>query len=408
MVGDFDTIVVGGGVVGAAAAYHLKRLDPDRSILLIDRNKRLGEGNTARSAALYRNVFSSRTSQLLATSSIRYYETLGDEIQLDPIGYLWLFSKDQWEGSKAASSALDMKRDRIDVLGSDQVRSMLNIRTEGAGPFPDISKGLHCHMCGSLSGMALAQHYGKEFRSLGGEVKLGSEVGYIQLTGEDARFAPWSDVKASSVVSSSGEIFPAKEILFACGAWSHQILSRIGIFSGVLAKKRQLFGIKVDDPSSILNGSDPSKVPAMILPAGGAYIKPMLDRRMMLVGLADELGQPFGMADPDPDPEYFELAIRPVLSHYFPDLKDYELKLKWAGYYAYHWPDKNPVVERVSNIFWASGTSGSGIMKADALGRIAASKLLGLKEADLFDGSRIVVDDLSLRNRNVEMERFVI
>jgi glycine/D-amino acid oxidase-like deaminating enzyme len=263
-------------------------------------------------------------------------------------------------------------------------------------------------MCGSLSGMALAQHYGKEFRSLGGEVKMGTEVGFVQLSGEEALFAPWSDVKALSVVSTSGELFSAKEVLFACGAWSHQILSRIGIFSGVLAKKRQLFGIKVDDPSSILNGSDPAKVPAMILPAGGTYIKPMLDRRMMLVGLADELGQPFGMADPDPDPDYFEMAIRPVLSHYFPDLKDYELKLKWAGYYAYHWPDKNPVVERVSNIYWASGTSGSGIMKADALGRVAASKVLGLNEADLFDGSRIHVDDLSLRDRNVEMERFVI
>jgi glycine/D-amino acid oxidase-like deaminating enzyme len=263
-------------------------------------------------------------------------------------------------------------------------------------------------MCGSLSGMALAQHYGQEFRSLGGEVKLGSEVGFVQLSGEEALFAPWSDVNALSVVSTSGELFSAKVVLFACGAWSHQILSRIGIFSGVLPKKRQLFGIKLDDPSTVLNSLEPAQVPAMILPAGGAYIKPMLDKNMILVGLADELGQPFGMADPDPDRDYIEWAIRPVLSHYFPDLKDYELKLKWAGYYAYHWPDKNPVVERVSNIYWASGTSGSGIMKADALGRIAASKILGLKDAELFDGSRIVVDDLSLRSRNVEMERFVI
>jgi glycine/D-amino acid oxidase-like deaminating enzyme len=285
---------------------------------------------------------------------------------------------------------------------------MLKVRTEGEGRFPGIHKGLHCRMCGSLSGMALAQHYGDEFRSLGGEVKMGAEVAYVELSEGEHMFAPWADVKALSVVCSTGERFPAKEVLFACGAWSHQILSRIGIFSGVLPKKRQLFGIKLGDPSSVLEGLEPDKVPAVILPAGGTYIKPMLKKGMMLVGLADELGQPFGMADPDPDPDYFETAVRPVLSHYLPGLKDYELKLKWAGYYAYHWPDKNPVVERVANIYWASGTSGSGIMKADALGRVAASKVLGLKEAELFDGSRIHVDDLSLRDRNVEMERFVI
>jgi glycine/D-amino acid oxidase-like deaminating enzyme len=128
----------------------------------------------------------------------------------------------------------------------------------------------------------------------------------------------------------------------------------------------------------------------------------------MIIGLADDIGQPFTMDDPEHDEDYFEKGIRPVLDHYFNALKDYELKMKWAGYYAYHWPDKNPVVENVSNIFWVSGTSGSGIMKADGIGRIVASKVLGDEEASMFDGSKIGVGDLSLKHRNVELEKFVI
>ena len=128
----------------------------------------------------------------------------------------------------------------------------------------------------------------------------------------------------------------------------------------------------------------------------------------MILGLADDLGQPYSMDDRSNDEEYFNRGIVPVIEHYFPDLKDWELKMRWAGHYSYHWPDKNPVIESMQNITWAAGTSGSGIMKADAVGRITASKVLNIKTADLHDGSRMLVSDLSLKYRNVENESFVI
>ena len=138
------------------------------------------------------------------------------------------------------------------------------------------------------------------------------------------------------------------------------------------------------------------------------YIKPVLKNKTIIVGCADDLGQPYQFNDFNANPEYFNKAIKPVLTHYFPSLINYKLHLKWAGYYAYHWPDKNPVIENVSNITWVSGTSGSGIMKADSIGRIAAGKLLKNEYADLFDNTKFKVDDLSLYNRNVDLEKFII
>jgi glycine/D-amino acid oxidase-like deaminating enzyme len=403
-----DTIIVGAGVVGAATAYHLKRMDPERNILLIDREKRPGSGNTAKSAALYRNIFSSPTSRLLSDSSIRYYLELGNRIQVNPIGYLWMFSNDQWNGSMGAISSLDPEKDDLEFVERSDIQAMLNIRSVGKGSFPSIDHGILGHLCGSLSGMGLAQHYAQMFEEIGGQIRLSTEVKELVLKGSSSRFSPWDDVRVQALEDADGNRYVAGEFVFALGAWSQEFLGRYGIFTGTLPKKRQLFGIKIDDPYQVTGDIDPGKVPALILPAGGTYVKPILDRKMMILGLADDLGQPYRMDDPGPDENYFRKGIVPVLTHYFPDLKDWELKMKWAGYYSYHWPDKNPVVESVKNITWVAGTSGSGIMKADAIGRITASRILGKKIIDLFDGSRLETDSISLRRRNVDIESFVI
>ncbi|MGC9778519.1 MAG: FAD-dependent oxidoreductase [Candidatus Heimdallarchaeota archaeon] len=66
----YDTIIIGAGVIGASIAYQLKHLSTKKKILLIDKNDKVAMANTSKSAALYRNLFSSKTSQVLANSSI--------------------------------------------------------------------------------------------------------------------------------------------------------------------------------------------------------------------------------------------------------------------------------------------------------------------------------------------------
>ncbi|MFW3146169.1 MAG: NAD(P)/FAD-dependent oxidoreductase [Thermoplasmatota archaeon] len=405
---EFDHVVVGAGVIGSATAFHLKSMDPDSNILLLERENRAGAGNTAKSAALYRNIFSTEISRKMATSSIRYYLSLGDKVQIKPIGYLWLFSEDQWKASSPAVNTLDPRRDELEFIEDADIKKMLKINTAGVGKFPGVDHGIWGHLCGSLSGMGLAQHYAESFKELGGELRYDTEIDELRLRGKGSRHAPWDDKGIEEIADSSGNTISAKDYIFAVGAWSQELLGEIGVFTGVLPKKRQLFGIRIDDPGQVASGMELDKVPALILPAGGAYIKPILDRKLMILGLADDLGQPYDMRDPGYDEDYFKLGIEPVIGHYFPLLRDYELKMRWAGYYAYHWPDKNPVIENIANLFWSSGTSGSGIMKADALGRITAGRVLGKSNVSLFDGTIIASDILGLRDRRAGMEKFVI
>ncbi len=401
---DFDYIIVGAGVVGSSIAYYLKNELPGSNILLLDRNHTAGAGNTARSAALYRNFFSSPTSRMLAGSSIKYYLELGDKVQLNPIGYLWLFSEEQWADSQKAIRQLDQKKDRFEILDRAAISYILEINYESKGQVPEVHKGIYCNMCGSISGMALAQHYASAFKSIGGRISFDTDIKSFILTGQESSYAPWDDIRVIKIVDQKGNEYVGKHFVITTGAWTHDLLAPIGIASCILPKKRQLFGLFIKDAAHFLKDS---KKPAIILPAGGVYIKPILNKNIIIVGCADDLGQPFIMSNPDPDPIYFQNAIEPVLNHYFPEL-DYTLSLKWAGYYDYHWPDMLPVVESVANVTWVSGTSGSGIMKADAIGRIAAARLEGKDEAILADGIKFKVSRLSLRDRKVEKEELII
>jgi len=401
----FDFVIIGAGVIGSATACYLKKALPESKILLIDRNRTAGAGNTAKSAALFRNFFSSRTNRVLAGSSISYYLELGSKVRLDPIGYLWLFSKEQWNDSQKAIRQLDPEKNKFEILDRVRIADILRINYQAKGHFPDVNSGIFCHLCGSLSATALAQHYASLFKSMGGEINFNTDIKEFIITGQNSCYAPWDDVFINGIIDRKGNVYNAKEFIVATGAWTHDLLAPIGIASNILPKKRQLFALKIENKTGLLMNS--TTRPAIILPAGGVYIKPVLDKNIIIVGCADDLGQPFIMSDPEPDPRYFQRAIEPVLKHYFPEL-DFTLSLKWAGYYDYHWPDMTPVVESVANLTWVSGTSGSGIMKADAIGRIAAAQMRGYEEALLADGSKFKVSRLSLRNRDVEKEELII
>ncbi|MFX1486442.1 MAG: FAD-dependent oxidoreductase, partial [Promethearchaeota archaeon] len=97
---EIDVLIVGAGILGLASAYHLKHKHPDKSVLLVDRNSAAGQGNTAKSAALFRNVFSSPTNFMLADSSVDFYvhaqNELGYDLGLKKLGYMWLLSSRQY------------------------------------------------------------------------------------------------------------------------------------------------------------------------------------------------------------------------------------------------------------------------------------------------------------------------
>ena len=89
-------IIIGAGILGLASAYHLLKSHAGLDLLVVERLSGAGQGDTARSAAAFRDMFSSPVNRQLSQGAIAFYESLETEshrIGLKKIGYLWLLTE---------------------------------------------------------------------------------------------------------------------------------------------------------------------------------------------------------------------------------------------------------------------------------------------------------------------------
>lgn len=411
-----DFVVIGAGVVGLAAAYHLKRLEPGARVVVLERASRPCMGNSGRSAALYRNLFLSGVSRDLAEGSIAQYEEIAGAIALKDIGYLWHFDESAWGRLGVEAARLAKLDGGTELLTGERLRRASAMApTDG---YPPAAGAVLGRRCGALSAQALALWYADRFVELGGLIETGARVAGFEL--EETR-PPELPGRIEAALLADGRRFAAGSFVAAVGCWLQDLLGPLGVASAVYPKKRQLFAFELDEPA-LIYGEEGAGRPATILPYGGVYLKPVLERGLMAVGRADDFGRPIelpyepvepGAGRPAAEEAYFRSAVEPILRAYFPALarrypNGLALKQAWAGHYDYHLPDKNPVLERAANLWWIGGSSGSGIMKGDALGRATAAAALGRGEAVLADGRRFRPASLSLKERSVDAEGMVI
>lgn len=80
----------------------------------------------------------------------------------------------------------------------------------------------------------------------------------------------------------------------------------------------------------------------------------------------------------------------------------------WAGYYSHNTIDMNPYLFGSTNLIVVTGTSGSGILKEDSIGRVVSAFYNGKEDADLYNGRSLKTEDLGIKNRKVLNELFVL
>jgi glycine/D-amino acid oxidase-like deaminating enzyme len=140
----------------------------------------------------------------------------------------------------------------------------------------------------------------------------------------------------------------------------------------------------------------------------GIFLKAEVAEGSIWLGSSDKLGRKFEFEeDPQPEDDYYINDIYHVLVNYFPCFKDLRPMNKWAGQYAINSYDECPMVYSIPGMIYVGAASGSGIMKADSLGRIVEALYRGEEEAELFGGRRLQVSDLGFEERRVEKEEFV-
>ena len=428
MPGVFDYIVVGSGIIGLSTGYHILRLSPGSSVLVLDRNPGPGMGDTARSAAMFRVFFSSRTNLLLARSSVDFYDhvqrDLGFDLGMRYVGYLFLVDRSERDRLRRALKVAESLGGSYRVVDSDFL-SARGFRTSVSGDeeasllgLEDIVEGVFIPRAGMLDPERLTGFYLSMFRKLGGRVRFNTFVRRIVLRprvpldipGEPF---PWQDIVAGGVETSDGFFECRRGLVVATGSWVDQLLLPIGIDPVVRPKKRQIFVVRPRTPElerlfHMSGFNDLNVMPFTILPKR-VYVKAHPDEGSFWIGLSDDLGRAFRLEeDPEPEDEFYRYGIYPVLSTYLPQFRDQMYESGWAGHYDINPIDGQPVIFKESNIVVAAGSSGSGIMKADSIGRIAASVALDLDEAELYGGVSIDSRTFSLRYRRVEPEEIIL
>lgn len=426
---EHDVLIVGAGILGMSTAYHIKFRDPKLDVMVVDRLGAAGQGSTAKSAAAFRCLFHSRTNFALADSSAEFYKHLQEDSHVDLklrwSGYLWFFDENgyrnmrpvledlaargfqykEYEGSELAKK-LDM---RISFGGDEEAR-MMNLG--------NIHKGVFIPKAGLLDVDSLIKFYESEFLRLGGKIQYNTAAEEITVEPRQPLGVPgepyfWQDCVVTGVKTSRG-LIRAKNTVIATGAWLAQLLDPLGIECFVKPKKRQVFSVKANtEPLKRLLYSkeftNAGCLPFTIFPKPSVYIRPAPEEEALWLAYADEFPRPFKYEDdPQPEDNYYRYGIYQVLAKYLPQLIDCQPFSAFAGLYEINSLDGQPVIFEENGLIIVGGASGSGILKADSISRIAAALYNDEQYAMLYGDRKFKVSDLGLKKRSVEPEKLVI
>ena len=364
MTESYDAIVVGGGVIGAATAFNLKKLGCDR-VMLMERDQ-TGMGGTAKSSAIVRTHYSIPTNTQLAVQSLdifaNFKETLGhDEADCGWVnsGYMILAPEGPTADSLTANlgmqAALGAETRLIDRDEARALHPLLNL--------DDIAAiGYEPH-----SG------YAKPGETTYSYVRAALDLG-IELKRSRAALGLMRDGDRVVGVETYAENFPAKKVICTMGPWSGRLAEWTGLDIPLEISRHTVL---------TLMGEERCAVDAPIvtdLAAGNKiYFRPT-SNGAVLVGTGDH-GEPIASVDDLAAPVGMDVVtdLGTQMAHRMPSFADCAFTGTWNGAYDIT-PDWNPVLGAVperDGLIIAYGFSGHGFGLAPAVGKVLAQTALG-------------------------------
>lgn len=425
----YDILVVGAGILGLSTAYHIKLANPALKVLVVDKNAAAGLGSTVNSAAAFRCFFSSSSNLALADSSVEFYrhlqQDLGVDLKMRWCGYLWMFTEGEYLELFPVLKDLEIRGFGNQEYLPEELAQMLGVRVDFGGDeealrlnVQDVYKAIFIPKAGLIGVTQLVHFYESEFLRLGGEIRYSTEVTKLLVEPQKRLGLPgepyfWQNVHVTGAETRSGVVRAGKTVV-AAGPWIAQLLDAVGIECYVKARKRQVFSVKAETNAlrKLLRAegfSSFGSLPFTILPKPHVYIRPNLNGEGFGVAYSDGFPRAFRIEEhPKPETDFFTQGLQLIVAKYLPQFEGATSSGGFAGLYEINTLDEQPVIFEEHNLVVVGGGSGSGIMKADAIGRIASAIYAGEEYATLYGGGKFKVSDLGLKNRKVEAEKLVI
>jgi len=336
-----EVVIVGGGVTGASAAFHLAEIGIT-DVVLLERDA-LASGSTSKSAGGIRAQFADELNIRIALRSIdefsHFEDRVGGAIDYEQTGYLFLLDDDR---------DLARFREALALQASLGVPSRELTASEAAAVVPQLDlDGIVGATFGALDGKAtpeaVVSGYAAAARSRGVRIRQCATA-----TGIEVR-----DGRVLSVDTTAGRISTAT-VVCAAGVWSAEVAALAGVHLPVKGERRWMHYTPERDGL-------PASVPLTVDFSSGFYFH----------------GEGPGIAFGGREAGLEDLAAH--AARRLPVLADLPIRNSWWGYYEMS-PDHNAIVGETpepSRLLYATGFSGHGFQQSPAVGEHLAELVAG-------------------------------
>ncbi len=386
----FDAILVGGGVIGSSVAMGLVERGLKVLVVDIDLSGRLS--SSEKNAGGVRATWWQRVNVALCLASIRYYETIRDEIGFRQKGYLWLYDSETWP---QVLDHIALQRElghAIETLPPAEVAR----RVPEIDKLDGIAGATFSPADGLVNSNLLKEHYRAKSRAMGARYLDRVFVHTVQVDSDEVRLSGWradqslSDSALTRLMTEDdrGQAeaghpleLRARNIVVTGGAWSGNVLKLLGLrnFSQAIRRQVCLVECRATDLSAY----------GMIVDASGLYFHN--EGPYILAGFSPPDEPPGHHFHYDGD-RFFMEQIWPRLYARMSCAERLRHVTGWAGLYEVS-PDRSAIIGRARpRVFEAHSFSGRGVMQSwgagQALAELIANGRYGALDASALSRDR--------------------
>ncbi len=357
MTRNADAVIIGGGIIGLAAAFNLAKFKFGK-IVIVEKEIFLGSGATGKCAGGIRAQFFSKPNIEMSMKSeeilANFEEITGYPAIFNQVGYMFLLSdeKELADFSKAIALQQSLGLD-VDLIDPEQINKLApEVKTD------DILKATICPQDGLADPNDLIQGYASASRNLGVEVLVETEVTGIKTNNNSV----------TGISTNKGDI-DCPLVINAAGPYAKVIAQMAGTSLPVEPVRRQIV------TTAALDFVGPN-FPMVVDVKSGLYFH--REAPGLLLGWADSSVEP--AFDESVDPDYTDNIIMKALDR-IPALETAGVSNSWAGLYEIT-PDHHAIIgpsKEIKGLFYINGFSGHGLMHAPAAGLVAAESICGKK-----------------------------
>ncbi|WP_101297797.1 NAD(P)/FAD-dependent oxidoreductase [Halegenticoccus soli] len=347
-----DIVIVGGGIVGVAAAA---RLGADGHAVTLFEKDELGAGTTATSAAVF-SWQEPRPTRFDHDLRRRAWETYGPLVESGALGYERIGALSVAD-SGAVADDLRAAAGTLREFGLDaRFLSPNELRERGVEPL-DSRGGLYTPEEGYFGVDELVAHFARVARESGARIRTGEEVTGVR-----------TDDGAVIGVETAADPVPADAVVNAAGPWA----TRLNDMAGASLPLRHTRG-----PILVVESSAPVEVPFALFESK-LYVRPYGENRAFVGRYATDYadGETLSPDEPGGVDGGFRTDALDFVREAIPALADATVADEWVGIRTVT-PDGRPIVGEtgVEGYLVACGMSGLGVTLAPAVADLLAAGL---------------------------------